>query len=95
MDLHVALVQPIAYFVQTASQVPHGNVVVHAHDGAFQKCPDALDGIGVDVAAHELLGLMPHGEIGGDTDEIGCYDPNVCQKVDCSKGEFPSWVRLP
>ena len=61
MDLHVALVQPIAYFVQIASQVPHGNVVVHAHDSALQKCPHALDGVGVDVSAHELLGLVPHG----------------------------------
>ena len=35
--------------------------MVHAHDSAFQKCPHAFDGIGVDVATHELLGLVPHG----------------------------------
>ena len=61
MDLHAALVQPVAHFVQIAPQVSRGYVVVHTCDGALQKGPHALDGVGVDVAPDELLGVVPHG----------------------------------
>lgn len=41
--------------------MPCGCVVVHSCDCALQKSPHALDGVGVNIAANELLGFMPHG----------------------------------
>ena len=60
VDLHAALVQSVADFVEICPQMLHRDVMVHSHDRALQNGPCALDGIGVNFASDILLGLVSH-----------------------------------
>ncbi len=40
------------------------DLVIRAHNRAFEEAPDAFYGVGVDIAAHGFLSTVPDGEDG-------------------------------